>query len=246
MTKPVLHCFRSSHFNEKAHWALDWKGIGYDVVEHWPGSHFPAIKRLSGGSQTPVLEIDGGVVAGSTAILEHLDARVPARPLFPADATERARCLEIIAWFDGELGPAVRRALFHGLLPDLDGLARVFVREPWGLRERLHRMALPVVAKVMRREMKIDAAGAEAGRKTTEEALERVAQAHENDGYLMGDSFTAADLTAAALLSITTFPPGFHAPLPEPEPASLVAWRHGWSGHPGVRWVEATYAKHRH
>ena len=39
MTKPTLHCFRTSHFNEKAHWALDWKGIDYDVVEHWPGPH---------------------------------------------------------------------------------------------------------------------------------------------------------------------------------------------------------------
>ncbi len=245
MTKPTLHCFRASHFNEKAHWGLDWKGIDYDVVEHWPGPHALAINKLTGQSETPVLEWGSEVIAGSTEILHALDRWVPERPLFPSAPEERQRCAETIAWFDDELGPAVRLALFHELLPDLDSVARIFVREPWGVRERLYRAALPVVRSVMKRKMGIDEAAAEAGVMTTRAALERVAQASNRGGYLVGDSFTAADLTAAALLSITVYPPGFHAPLPDHLGPVMDDWRHAWRGNPGVRWMESIYAKHR-
>lgn len=143
MPELVLPCFRSSHFNEKAHWGLSRKGLDYRVVEHWPGPHMPAIKALSGQSSTSVLEIDDRVVAGSTAILLALDELVPDDPLFPDEPAARARYLEIVHWLDGEVGPAVRLALFQELLPDLDGVARFFVLRPWGLRERLYRAALP-------------------------------------------------------------------------------------------------------
>jgi glutathione S-transferase len=85
----VLHQFASSHFNEKARWALDWKGIPHRRRTHLPGPHAPALQRLSGQRATPVLVIDGDVIAGSAAILAALDARFPERPLLPADATLR-------------------------------------------------------------------------------------------------------------------------------------------------------------
>jgi glutathione S-transferase len=239
----MLHCFRASHFNEKAHWGLDWKGLEYDVVEYWPGPHALAMSKLSGQTQTPVLEWGGEVIAGSTEILFALDRWLPERPLFPEDAEERRRCIEIISWFDDELGPAVRRSLFHALLPDLDSVARIFVREPWDAKARLYRAALPFVRVAMKRSMGVDAAGAAAGLETTREALARVARA--GGGYLVGDAFTAADLTAAALLSITAYPKGFHAPLPEGLGPAMGAWCERWAGDPGVRWMESMYARHR-
>jgi glutathione S-transferase len=245
MTRPILHCFRASHFNEKAHWALDWKGLAYDVVEHWPGPHAPAIRKLTGETQTPVLEWGGEVIGGSTEILHALDRWIPARPLFPEDPGERRACIETIAWFDDELGPAVRLALFHELLPDLDSVSRIFVREPWGLRERLYRAALPAIRAVMKKAMQIDADGARAGRMTTRQALDRVAEAARRGPYLVGDRFTAADLTAAALLSITAYPKGFHAELPEGLGPAMGEWIDAWQGDAGVRWVEGMYARHR-
>jgi len=242
----VLHCFRSSHFNEKAHWGLAHKGVDHRVVEHWPGPHMPVMKALSGQPSTPVLEIDDRVVAGSTAILLALDDLVPERPLFPREPDERARCLELVRWLDDEVGPAARLALFQELLPDLDGVARFFVRKPWGLRERLYRAALPLVRVVMRRSMQVDAAHAAVARETVRAALDRLAREGGRDGgYLVGDRFTAADLTAAALLSIVAFPDGFHAPPPQPLPKALPAWLAQWADHDGTRWVEAMYARHR-
>ena len=243
MSRPILHCFRASHFNEKAHWGLDWKGIEYDVVEHWPGPHASAMRRLTGQTETPVLEWGGEVIAGSTEILYALDRWVPERPLFPEDPAEHAACVEAIEWFDDEVGPAVRLALFHEMLPDLDSVARIFVREPWGLRERVYRAALPIVRGVMRRQMGIGAEAAEAGLVTTRDALARVADA--GAGHLVGDRFTAADLTAAALLSITVYPKGFHTDLPEDLGAAMGAWIDTWQGDPGVRWVEQIYARYR-
>lgn len=243
----VLHCFRSSHFNEKAHWGLNLKRLDYAVVEHWPGPHMPAMKALSGQPATPVLEVDGRVVAGSTEILRVLDAIAPEDPLFPDDADERARCLEIVRWLDDEVGPAVRLALFQDLLSDLDGVARIFVREPWGLRERLYRSALPLIRIVMKRSMKIDAANAALARETIHAALDRIArEGGPEGGYLVGDRFSAADLTAAALLSILSYPDGFHAPLPRPLPPALPPWLDEWADHDGTRWVETIYARHRH
>jgi glutathione S-transferase len=246
MPELVLHCFRSSHFNEKAHWGLNRKRLDYTVIEHWPGPHMPVMKALSGQPSTPVLVIDGRVVAGSTEILRVLDEIAPDDPLFPEDPEEQARCLEMVRWLDDEVGPAVRLALFQELLPDLDGVARTFVRAPWGWRERLYRQALPMIRVVMKRSMKINASNAVAARQTIRSALDRIAREGGPDGgYLVGDRFTVADLTAAALLSILSYPDGFHAPLPQPLPPAVPPWLDEWAGHDGTRWVEAMYARHR-
>ena len=246
MPRLVLHCFRASHFNEKAHWGLNRKGLAYDVVEHWPGPHAIRVTRLSGQATTPVLEIDDRVVVGSTAILLALDELVPDRPLFPADPSERIRCMGIIEEFDEQVGPAVRLALFFDLLNDLDAVARIFVREPWGMREHLYRAALPAVRVVMKWQMKIDAQNAAAARKTIAGALDRLAREGGATGHpLVGEHFTAADLTAAALLSIVKYPDGFHAEMPLPRPPAMRAFEEEWAAHSGMRWVEAMYASHR-
>ena len=68
---------------------LDWKGVRHERRTHLPGPHGPLITRLSGQTQTPVLLIDGAVVAGSQRILD--ERRLPGRPLFPARRCARRR-----------------------------------------------------------------------------------------------------------------------------------------------------------
>src|SRR5512145_2481967 len=104
----VLHQFARSHFNEKARWALDWKRIPHRRRTHFPGPHALALLRLSGQRATPVLVIDGEVIAGSAAILAALDERFPERRLLPADPALAARARDLEARFDAEVGPAVR------------------------------------------------------------------------------------------------------------------------------------------
>ena len=68
MTDITLYQFAGSHFNEKARWALDLKGVDHERVSLMPGPHAPRMKKLTGRTDTPVLVDGEEVVAGSTAI----------------------------------------------------------------------------------------------------------------------------------------------------------------------------------
>jgi glutathione S-transferase len=66
-------------------------------------------------------------------------------------------------------------------------------------------------------------------------------------GYLAGDSFTVADLTAASILSVLVVPPEFpyiHLQ-PDERPAPFREFRASLMETPGFRWVEEMYARHR-
>lgn len=95
----------------------------------------------------------------------------------------------------------------------------------------------------MRKGMRIDEEGARLGREVVKEALERVSLVA--DGYLVGDKFTAADLTAASMLFPAVHPPGFPYDHPKPISGAMQEWLDLYSGHPGAEWVRAVYRHHR-
>ena len=86
----TLHQFYFSHYNEKARWALDWKRVPHRRENLLPGPHARRAKRLSGGTETPILVIDGEVIAGSSTIVEAVDARFAGPALVPDDPDARA------------------------------------------------------------------------------------------------------------------------------------------------------------
>ena len=59
-----------------------------------------AVEALSGQPLVPVLVDDDRVVADSTAIVEHLDARWPDPPLFPDDPARAAGVRIFVDWFN--------------------------------------------------------------------------------------------------------------------------------------------------
>ena len=51
MNHPVLWQFTASHYNEKARWALDWKGVAHVRQSLLPGPHAlttPAVNARAG------------------------------------------------------------------------------------------------------------------------------------------------------------------------------------------------------
>ena len=102
----VLWHIEVSHYNEKARWALDYKGIPYSSRVPMPGLHrVSALVATRGKHQRlPVVEIDGRRIGDSTAIIAALEEHTPEPPLYPADAEARRRALELEDWFDEELG----------------------------------------------------------------------------------------------------------------------------------------------
>ena len=245
MTPPVLWQFRFSHFNEKARWALDWKGIAHVRRSLLPGFHVPRVLWTTGQRSLPVLVLDRETIHDSTRIIERLERLRPEPALYPADAGARRRALALEDFFDEELGPHVRRALFYELLPETDFAAGAFtVGCGPGIR-RLYRALFPALRVVMNADLKIDAAGAARSREKVLAALERLEAELRPSGYLVGDGFSVADLTAAALLWPAVLPPEFPYPPPGPLPAAVARWRDSLASTPACRWAGEMYRRHR-
>ena len=245
MSVPELFQFRFSHYNEKARWALDYKGVAHVRHSLLPGPHMRPIRRLTGQTTVPVLRDAGEVVAGSAPIIEHLERRAPEPPLYPRDPAARARALDLQRQFDDEVGPAIRRAFFFELLPDTSYAARLFTSGFGGMHPLLYRAVFPGIRIVMRRTMRIDAEGARLGVERTARALDLVAGEAGADGYLAGNRFSVADLAAAALLAPAVMPPECPVAIPEPRSPRLERWLARWSAHPGAQWVRSIYSRHR-
>ena len=245
-TLVVLHQFVSSHYNEKARWGLDWKGIPHRRRTYFPGPHALPIQRLSGQRATPVLVLDGEVIAGSARILAALDRRFPERPLLPEDPKLAERALALQTHFDAEVGPAVRTAVFSVLIREPDQLCATFSQGKPAWSSALYRAAFPLTKPLIARANGVvDPAEVERAFAKSEAAFDRVAREVGPSGQLVGDAFSLADLACAALLAPLVSPDHPDMSAPRPRPAALEALLVRFASHPGAAWVREQYRKHR-
>jgi len=91
---PVLWHFPISHYNEKARWALDWKGIPH-VRRALAMSYVPRALWTTGQAKLPILHLDGQAIADSTRIIEALERLQPEPALYPRDEAARRRALAL-------------------------------------------------------------------------------------------------------------------------------------------------------
>jgi glutathione S-transferase len=251
-SKPVLWHLGVSHYSEKARWALAWKGVEHDRRSAPAGSHMLVALWLTrgAGKTFPVLQLDGDALGDSSAIIAALEAYRPEPPLYPADPAERRRALDLEDFFDDELGPHIRRLAWHELRRDPERMA-VFADSmtPGPLRRfgpaRPAARWLGSVFVELRFRVASEE-GAERAREKVLEALDRLESELERSGggYLAGDSFSVADLTAASLLYPLVIPP--EGPRqPTDVPPAFEEFRAPLRQRPGYRWVEEMYARHR-
>lgn len=245
MSAPVLWQFRHSHYNEKVRWALDWKGIPHVRQSLVPGLHMARTLWLTGQRSVPVLQFEDETVSDSTRIIAALEKRYPERPLYPADEEARHRALTLEEFFDERLGPYVRRALFAELLEYPDYAAAMFSTGESAPLRWFYRTTFPGVRAVMRFDMGIDDAKAAHARQRIGEALDRLESELQPSGYLVGDRFTVADLTAVALLTPLIFPPQYPYPLPGPLPERVETFRSGFATRRAFQWADDVYRRHR-
>ena len=245
MATVVLWHFRFSHYNEKARWALDWKGVPHVRRAVAPGPHAQQMLELSGQQAVPVMEIDGRVVFDSTAIIAAIEEAAPAPPLHPVDPGERARALALEEFLDEELGPHVRRLAWNALLPDRAYCTALLTGGFGREMDEFYERAFPMIEQVMRSSMRIDDAGVAESRSKVRAALDRIANERGGREHLVGDDFSVADLTAAALLAPIIVPPEFPYPLPEPRPDAFEAMRSEFATHPSCEWALEVYRRNR-
>jgi glutathione S-transferase len=248
-TSPLLWHISVSHYSEKVRWALDHKRVPHRRrAVAIPGLHIPASMLLTrGASQTfPVLELDGRAIGDSTEIIAALEQRHPERPLYPADPEQRRRALELEDFFDEELGPHVRLLAFHELGKDPERFEAVIARTTPGPVARLGSGAVTYARTYTSLRFGVrDEEAAEIARGKIVAALDRLEAELGPSGYLVGDSFSVADLSAAALFFPLVLPDEGPVPTDEPPPAGMESFRAPLQERPGYRWVEDMFRKHR-
>lgn len=238
--------FRHSPYNEKVRWALDLKRVPHRRRSLLPGPHMGVIKRLTGRTGTPVLVHDGGALEGSARILEWLDAHASAPALAPAGAALREEARQIQERFDDDLTPRIRRTVLEALLRHPRYFARVFADGSPRLKQLAYACTVPLAAPLVRRGNGITGAAAIAdGHAAATEALDLVCTRGAATGYLVGDTFTIADLTAASTLAMLVRPANSPMSCPEPVAPAFRALMDRYASHPGAVWVRRIYAQHR-
>jgi glutathione S-transferase len=238
--------FRHSPYNEKVRWALDFKRLPHRRRSLLPGPHVGVVKRLTGRTGTPVLVHDGRALDGSAHILEWLEAHADAPALLPADTALREEALQIQRRFDDDLTPRIRRVVLNALLQHPHYFARVFADGSPRLKQLAYSCMVPLAAPLVRKGNGISGAAAIAdGHVAAMEALELVNARSAATGYLVGSSFSIADLTAASTLAVLVRPADSPMSCPRPVAPSFQALMDRYASHPGAAWVHRIYAQHR-
>jgi glutathione S-transferase len=242
----VLWHLEISHYNEKARWALDYKRIPHLRKVPIPGVHGLRALVLTRGAQRrlPVLDLDGRRIGDSTAIIAALEEYQPDPPLYPRDLAQRARALELEDWFDEQLAPPLRLYLWHHTLDDADAVTSALFTRPSPGRERLLRLTAPVARRAVRADFRINEATARAAREQIVAAMDKLESELQPSGYLVGEGFTVADLTAAALFTPLLAPPE-RPYLPRDVAPPIRELRAQLSARRGGEWVADMYARHR-
>jgi glutathione S-transferase len=172
-----------SPWSERVRWALAFKRLPYEKQNYEAGVDEAALKKLTGQAMVPVLITDGKVIPDSSAILEWLEETRPEPALLPNSAKERAT---LTLWEElalSALGPHGRTLITGRLLridhPDAQKSGKYFA-EKYGYSEFAEEQSRLTVTRI----------------------LTSLKEALNGRQYLVGDAFTRADLTVAAMLML--------------------------------------------
>lgn len=197
-----------SHYCEKARWALTKLKLPYVEERHMPPFHRFATGR-AGGKLTPVLITEANAFTDSTDILRYLDSIAPANAkLYPTDPELRQQVEELEDLFNKKLGPATRCWGYFHAMDDPNLMQRAWCNGVPLVERVLFPVVFPVVRPIAQRSLNITP---ESAAQAYEQIKSIFAQVSEllADGrtYLVGDSFSAADITFAALAAPAIAPP---------------------------------------
>jgi len=220
-----LYQFPISHFCEKVRWALDFKGLTYETKNLLPGPHLRTTLKLCEKSSVPILLRDEDVIQNSLDILSYLDEAFPQKSLTPTEDSLKEEALEWEKELDNLVGRHLRRYLYHTLLEYPSIVISFFCKDgPWYGRA-FYKIAFPKLRKKMRGFMKINSETAEESREIVQKMIDRLNQIYKKQKFLVGDGFSRADLTAAALLAPVFQPEHYGLDWPNtlPEPLQSFA-----------------------
>jgi glutathione S-transferase len=194
----TLYSYPVSPYAAKVRAILLHKRLAFDERMVHPLAR-GVLRRISGQRLVPVLDDDGEVVADSTRIAAHLEARYPERPILPADPALRARARLLEEWADEGLPRVVQPVRWFLPGNAARTMARFRAGYPPGAGDDL---AFRVVGAALTRRQRLKY-GPTVGAVSEAQALNRLAElvdvlddALAETGYLAGPAPTVADLAA--------------------------------------------------
>ena len=237
---PLLWQYNFSNYNEKARWALDYKGIDHRRRSLMPGE--PRAMAFSLRGTLPTLDLDGVRYGDSTEIIAALERLRPEPAVYPVEAAQRSAALALEDYFDEEVGHALRRAFFWEIHEDRGYMIDFISAGQPAAMKALLKLTFPLGWLYVSRRYAFTDEDAERAWVTLEGALDRIEVERAGGDYLVGDTFTVADLTAASLLWPLAWPDQFQYELPR-LPANDRIDR--LAAHPAAQWVGEMFRRHR-
>jgi glutathione S-transferase len=248
MPARILHQFPISHFCEKTRWHLEAKGLAYEVKDLFPGVHAIVNKRLVGCPTVPLLVDGERAIGDSTAIALYLEKTYPGLSLIPSEPALRAQVLELEEYFDGTFGPDVRRWIYGQALMTSGTVPKLFFGRGYSpALQTVGRTLGFVLSSAIRRMYRISAVTVAKSAEKIEQAAGRLEEILGGDPrrYLVGETFTLADLTAASLLGPLVGPPGSPWEEVPHAPPAVLARREEMRARVAGQWVTERYARDR-
>jgi len=216
-----------SHYNERARWAMQHHGVAARERRYLPMMHMAAVARAvpkpqriadktGSGLSTPVLVLDDGtVINDSSKILRWADEThgTPETTLYPEGL--RAEIEAVEQQFHDDVGRDTRFLAYWFVLSDAAGFAHLVRHNVPRWQRILFALGAPAARAGMRKRFALTEPNYVKVRARLEAAVDALSAALGEREYFVGDRFTAADLTAAAMLSILVLPlPGYGADMP--------------------------------
>lgn len=242
--RPVLWHLAMSHYSEKVRWAFDYKRLPHTRRAVMPVAHVLLAKRLVGGETLPVMTSGSRRWGDSTEIIGALEELKPDPALYPADPADRARALELEERFDTGIGRTVRQVGYRGVLDEPEVAVEMLSIGGPPARRAAIGAVFPRLAPSMKKRFRVPGWDDEGPMEELRAEVQFIGEQVGGSGFLAGDRFSVADLTAAALLAPALCPEAMPAGLP-PFPESLREVSEELVAMPGGEWARQIYLEYR-
>ena len=209
---PRLLTIAASHYCEKARWALERFNFNYVEEKHVPLFHIFASRKTRAGKIVPVLVVnDQTVLIGAQAILQYLHTLAPEQAQFYPNNPELKQEVEKLENFlEKKLAPLVAHWAYYYLLNDKRLIRRLWCEGTPSLEQTMFPVIFPIARKLFKRRLGIKSGSASSTYNQIQEIFESINQKlADGRSYLIGEQFSAADLTFSALAAAALLCPDY-------------------------------------
>ncbi|PCJ29882.1 MAG: hypothetical protein COA99_19070 [Moraxellaceae bacterium] len=245
MGKPVLWHFAISHFNEKVRWALDYKQIEHKKQLRflgYPILNYLKTKQLS----TPILFHNKTHILNSSDIICYLEKTYPQKPLYPTDRAQREKALELVEYFDTELGPSSRAFLIGSLFnTSKEATIGAFGMCAPKYQKKMVSALFPLFKVYYHYRHQFNANDIGEAEANVQRAIDRFEMELGDKDFLVGDQFSVADLTAAAFFYPMVQPEQYPYPFDPVAQKAIEKIFEPFESRRLIKWVRGIYQMYR-